>query len=199
MALTVHSAIVHSATCDEIGAHIPAGYLYWTSGQYGGGLDNFPLAQLLIALPVRALGLRYALFSEQHLLLFRLPVVLLALTLGLLTYVYTRDLFGRTAAQVAIALLAVSPNILAHGSLATLDLPTAFFILLALWLLLRHVTAPSTLRFLWFSLALGLAVATKLQALLLLPLTVAVLLAELPALGDEVHLAAGSSWSPRGC
>jgi hypothetical protein len=43
LGLTMHSAIVHSAVCDEIGAHIPAGYLYWTSGHYGGGLDNFPL------------------------------------------------------------------------------------------------------------------------------------------------------------
>jgi hypothetical protein len=180
--LTVHSAIVHSAACDEIGAHIPAGYLYWTSGHYGGGLDNFPLGQLLIALPVRALGLGYALFSEQHLFLFRLPVVLLTLMLGLLTYAYTRELFGRAAAQVALALLAISPDILAHGSLATLDLPTVFFVLLALWRLLRYVTAPSTLRLLGFSLALGLAVATKVQALLLLPLAALLLLAERPNL-----------------
>jgi hypothetical protein len=183
--LTVHSAIVHSATCDEIGAHIPAGYLYWASGQYAGGLDNFPLVQLLIALPVRALGLHYALFTEQHILLFRLPVVLLTLMLGLVTYAYTRDLLGRVAAWAAIALLAVSPNILAHGSLATLDLPTAFFILLALWLLLRYVTAPSAPRLLWWSLALALAVTTKVQALLLLPLAVAILLAERPALGPR--------------
>jgi hypothetical protein len=182
LALTVHSALVHSATCDEIGAHIPAGHLYWTSGHYSGGLDNFPLGQLLIALPVRALGLGYTLFSEQHLFLFRLPVVLLTLLLGLLTYAYARDLFGGAAAQVALALLAVSPAVLAHGSLATLDLPTAFFVLLALWRLLRYVTAPSTWRLLGFSLALGLAVATKVQALLLLPLAAVLLLAERPDL-----------------
>ena len=65
------AAIRNTAVADELAAHIPAGYLYWISGQFGGGIDNFPLAQLWIALPVRLLGLDYQLFTEQHLLLFR--------------------------------------------------------------------------------------------------------------------------------
>ena len=71
----LRSAIANSAVCDELGAHIPAGYLYWTSGQFSGGLSNFPLGQLLIAAPVHWLGHSYELFSEEHLLLFRLPVI----------------------------------------------------------------------------------------------------------------------------
>ena len=57
----VYAAISNSGVCDELGAHIPAGYLYWTSGQFSGGLSNFPLAQLLIAAPVHWLGYSYEL------------------------------------------------------------------------------------------------------------------------------------------
>ena len=51
----VAAAVRNSAVADELGAHIPAGYLYWLSGQYSGGIDNFPLGQLWIALPVKLL------------------------------------------------------------------------------------------------------------------------------------------------
>src|SRR5205823_149821 len=102
VALTVHSAAVHSGTCDELGAHIPAGYLYWTSGRFTGGIDNFPLGQLLIALPVYLRGLSYDLFTEQHLFLFRLPVVAMGALLGLVLYVFAKDLAGRGAALVAL-------------------------------------------------------------------------------------------------
>ena len=80
----VYAAISNSGVCDELGAHIPAGYLYWTSGQFSGGLSNFPLGQLLIAAPVYWLGHSYELYTEQHLLLFRLPVILMGACLGVL-------------------------------------------------------------------------------------------------------------------
>lgn len=67
------------AVCDELGAHIPPGYVYWTSGVYSGGIGDFPLGQMWISAPVALTGLDYQLFTDQHPLLFRSP----ATTLGL--------------------------------------------------------------------------------------------------------------------
>ena len=132
----LNDAFQNSAVADEVGGHMTAGYLYWTSGRYTGGIANFPLAHLLIALPVVLLGRSYELFSEQHLVLFRLPVLLMGLLLGIVLYRFTAGLFGRKAGLGALFLFCLSPNTLAHASLATLDLPIAFFVVLtayALW------------------------------------------------------------------
>ncbi len=168
-----YDAAVHSGTCDELGAHIPCGHLYWTSGRFSGGLGNPPLGQLLIALPVKLLGRPYELYTEQHLLLFRLPVLLMGLALAAAVYAFASELFGRGAALVALFLLALSPNVLAHSALATLDLPAACFCFLAVWLLHRYVRRPGVVRLLAFSAALAAALLTKVQGVLLLPIAAA--------------------------
>ncbi|OQW95749.1 MAG: hypothetical protein BWK77_06920, partial [Verrucomicrobia bacterium A1] len=173
----LNDARVHSAVCDEIGAHIPSGYLYWASGRFSGGVDNFPLGQLLIALPVRLLGLSYELFTEQHLLLFRLPVIAMAVLLGFLVHRFARAIAGPRAGLAALFLFAFCPNMIAHGSLATLDLPLAFFVFATMAALLGFVRKPTGGRFFLFALALAAALATKIQALLLVPLALAVLAA----------------------
>jgi hypothetical protein len=155
---------------DELGAHIPSGYLYWLSGQYSGGIDNFPLAQLWIALPVRLLGLEYELFTEQHLLLFRLPVLVLGVALMASIYGFARGLYGREAAIAALFLACLSPNLLAHSSVATLDLPTTCAVFVAVWSLYRYATSPSLGRLLLAAAAVAVALSVKIQAILLLPI-----------------------------
>lgn len=167
----LYGLVQNSGVCDELGAHIPSGYLYLKSGEFSGGLDNLPLGQILIALPVKLLGLDYELFTEQHLLLFRLPVLLMGLLLAQLLYVFTRRLHGQLAALAALFLYCLSPNILAHATLATLDLPVSFFVFLAIFLLHRYVDQPGLRRLIWFGIALGAALLVKVQALLLLPFT----------------------------
>jgi hypothetical protein len=163
-------AVTGSGTCDELGAHIPSGYLYWKTGRFGGGIDNPPLGQLLVASIVKLSGLHYALFSEQHLFLFRLPVILLGLLGGVVLFRMARLLFGRPTAVVALFLYALSPNILAHASLASLDYPLAFFVLLAVYSALVFIRKPGALRFAGLCASLGLALTIKVQAVLLLPL-----------------------------
>jgi predicted membrane-bound dolichyl-phosphate-mannose-protein mannosyltransferase len=170
LANALHGAIRNSAVCDELGAHIPAGYLYWTSGRFSGGIDNFPLAQLIIALPVKLSGCSYELFTEQHLFLFRLPVLLMGVALALVVYCFASDLYNELAGLAALFLFALSPNMVAHASLATLDLATAFFIFLATYLLYRYVERPNIGRVLAFSLALSAAIVTKVQALGVIPI-----------------------------
>lgn len=164
------AALANSGTCDELGAHIPSGYLYWKTGTFGGGIDNPPFGQLLIASLVKAAGLDYALFSEQHLILFRLPVLLLGLLGGIVLFSTARLLFDRTIAVIALFLYALSPNIVAHASLASLDYPITFFVLLTITAALVFVRKPRAFSFLGLCVSLGLALATKIQAILLLPL-----------------------------
>jgi len=167
----LNSAILNSGVCDELGAHIPCGHLYWTSGKFSGGIYNFPLGQLIIALPVKLLGYSYNLFTEQHLFLFRLPVLLMGLLLGVLVYRFASELYGRNAGLAALFLFALSPNILAHSSLATLDLPITFFIFISVYLLYRYVQKPSVLSITLFAMALSGEILTKVQGFSLIPIT----------------------------
>jgi len=173
----LHIALRNSGTCDELGAHIPGGYLYWETGKFGGGIDNPPFGQLLIASLVRAAGLPYSLFSEQHLLLFRLPVLVLGLLLGILVHRLGLRLYGKTAAALALFLYVFCPNILAHASLATLDLPIAFFVFLSIYLSFLFVRNPRIVTLAGLCMAASLAMTTKVQGILLAPLLAAVLAA----------------------
>jgi hypothetical protein len=166
----LNDAARNSAVADEVGGHIAAGYLYWTTGTYSGGIANFPLGQLLSAMPVALLGRRHELFTEQHLVLFRLSNLILGLLMGIILYRFARGIYGRKAAIGGLFLFAFSPNIIAHSSLATLDLPIAFFVFLTFYALWRYVRRPHWLSMLGLSLALACAFATKVQAVLLLPL-----------------------------
>ncbi|MDS0134303.1 MULTISPECIES: phospholipid carrier-dependent glycosyltransferase [unclassified Amycolatopsis] len=126
---------------------------------------------------------RYVLYEPGHdagrlLLLARLPVIVLTLLFGLVVFLFARDLAGPAGGVVALALYALSPDLIAHGSLATLDVPVAGFLVTSAWLLWRARKRP------WrclplAGLALGAAVATKMSALAAVP--VVLILAALSA------------------
>lgn len=102
------------------------------------------------------------------LLLARLPVIVLTLLFGLVVLAFARDLFGPVGGLAALALYAFSPDLIAHGSLATLDVPMAGFLLTSVWLVWRARRRP----FLYLplaGLALGAALATKMSALSAVP------------------------------
>jgi len=101
-------------------------------------------------------------------LLARLPVIVLALLFGLVVLAFARDLVGPVGGLVALALYTFSPDVIANGSLATLDVPVAGFLLTSVWLLWRARRRPG--RYLPLAgLALGAAVATKMSALAAVP------------------------------
>jgi len=112
----------------------------------------------------------------------RLPVIVLTLLFGLVVFAFARELVGAARGLVALALYAFSPDVIAHGSLATLDVPEAGFLLTSVWLLWRARRRPR----LYVPLAgaaLGAAVATKMSAL--------------PAVPVLMLLAVASVWSAR--
>lgn len=118
-----------------------------------------------------------------RLMLFaRLPVIVTTLLFGLVVFVFARELVGAAGALTALALHAFSPDVIAHGSLATLDVPAAGFVLTSAWLLWRARRRPR-LYVPLAGVALGAALATKMSTLAAVPVLVA--------------LAALSSWSAR--
>nr|WP_242625216.1 phospholipid carrier-dependent glycosyltransferase [Krasilnikovia cinnamomea] len=105
-------------------------------------------------------------------LLARLPVIVLTLLFGLVVLAFATELAGRWGGLLALALYAFSPDVIAHGSLATLDVPVAGFLLTAAWLLWRARKRPR-LYLPLAGLALGAALATKMNALVAVPVMLA--------------------------
>jgi len=98
----------------------------------------------------------------------RLPVIVLTLLFGLVVLAFARELVGSAGGLVALALYAFSPEVITHGSLATLDLPASGFLLTSVWLLWRARRRP--LPYLPLAgAALGAAVATKMSTLPTVP------------------------------
>ncbi|OPF80206.1 phospholipid carrier-dependent glycosyltransferase [Streptomyces antioxidans] len=98
----------------------------------------------------------------------RLPMIALTLLFGLVVFAFARELTGPVGGAVALALYAFSPDVIAHGSLATLDVPAAGFLLTSAWLLWRARRRPR-----WHlplaGVALGAALATKMSTLAAVP------------------------------
>ncbi|MGV9423113.1 ArnT family glycosyltransferase [Streptomyces sp. NPDC003656] len=98
----------------------------------------------------------------------RLPVIVLTLLTGLVVFAFARDVAGTPGGLVALALYAFSPDVIAHGALATLDLPVTGFLVTAAWLSWRARRRPR--RYVPLTgLALGAALATKMSALPAIP------------------------------
>jgi len=173
--LCLVDAIESSAVADEIGGHMASGYLYWKTGSYSGGVMNFPLGHLIMGLPGKILQCQHTLFTEDYLLIFRLPILILGTLLGFCLYRFTDRYFGRGAALAALCAYCLSPNMIAHSSLATLDVPITafcFFTIIAAWNFKRR---PAWWRMVVLSVLLGCALTTKVQGVLLIPLCLIIL------------------------
>ncbi|MGW7205694.1 phospholipid carrier-dependent glycosyltransferase [Streptomyces sp. NPDC054837] len=108
----------------------------------------------------------------QLMLWARLPVIVLTLAFGLVVLAFARELAGPAGGLVALALYAFSPDVIAHGSLATLDVPAAGFLLTSVWLLWRARLRPR-LYVPLAGVAAGAALATKMSALAAVPVLLA--------------------------
>lgn len=110
----------------------------------------------------------------QLMLLARLPVIVLTLLFGLVVLFFARDLAGPWAGLIALTLYTFSPDLIAHGSLATLDVPAAGMLLTAFWLAWRARERPG--RYVPLAgAALGAALATRMSVLPAVPLLILLL------------------------
>ena len=107
----------------------------------------------------------------QLIQLARLPVLVFVLVLALVVFLWSKSLFGPWGGLLSLGLLALDPNMLAHGGLATTDIPAVSTILLAMFLLRRYIFAPTRANLCFAGIAAGVALATKFSALILIPVT----------------------------
>ena len=199
-AAMLSTAVRQTPTIDEP-VYIGTGVVYLYEHDLRYNPEHPPLAKLLIGAGPALAGAhldtaftgdqqqvgRHLLYAsgndaQRILLAARFPVVVLTLLFGLVVFAFARDLAGPLGGVAALALYAFSPDVIAHGSLATLDVPMAGFLLTAVWLLWRARRRPG-LCLPPAGAALGAAVATKMSAL--------------PAVPVLVGLAALSVWSFR--
>ena len=185
-----------SITNDEI-VHIPAGYYHLVAGKFQLNNEHPPLVKLWAALPLLFIqpnepgpsppGEVTGNFSEEtwkyldqfwpnnkdHFAAIsfwtRTMMVPITLGLGVLIFVYARDLFGARAAVLAVALYTLEPTVLGHGRLVHTDLPSAFFFLLFFFVLRYYLRKRTPRRALLLGLVGGLALVVKFSMIVLLP------------------------------
>lgn len=107
--------------------------------------------------------------AEQVLFFSRIPTTLIAALLGIVLFLWTRELGGTLAGVFAVTLYAFDPNIIAHNHYVTTDIGSAAFIFFAFYFFVRFLKAPSRNNILLAGLFLGLAELVKFSAVLVFP------------------------------
>src|SRR5215207_10677923 len=154
-----------SITVDEW-VLIPAGFYHLTEGDYRPVNEHPPVAKVLGAAPLVALGAQappveagahdYEYFlgrfeefwrtnaGRLDYLCFwaRVPAVALTLVLGALVFIFARRHWGARAALFAVALYAFEPTVLAHGRVVQTDVPSALALLVFAFALHAYLRAP---------------------------------------------------------
>ncbi len=200
----VTSAVQQSPTIDEP-VYVGTAEVYRQQHDLIYNPEHPPLAKLVIAAGLTFAGAkldpdyranqtnlgRHFLYESGNnpfrlMLLARLPIILLTLLFGLAVLFFARDLAGPWAGLIALALYAFSPDIIAHGSLATLDVPAAGFILVTFWMLWRARDRPR-LSLPLAGVALGAALATRMSTLPAVPLVLLLVLLAPAAFGPAVR------------
>lgn len=188
--LAVTSARRKSSTFDE-GAHIPAAYTYVALGDFRLNPEHPPLVKLLAGLPLRwlhpkmdtedpdwkagkqwefAMKFLYEWNDADRLIFWaRVPVMLLAMLIGLVVWHCARTFYGWKAGYGALLLYLFNPDVLAHGQLVTTDLAVAGGFFTAVYCFYRALQRVTLGRVLLLGLAVGLTVIAKFSGVLVFP------------------------------
>jgi 4-amino-4-deoxy-L-arabinose transferase-like glycosyltransferase len=188
VALALHGAWTKSETYDEP-MTLLAGWSYVQTGDFSFNREHPPLAKLLMGLALLPLdpvlpesyqtlpAPAYTFFTRQpevspQAMLFaaRLPGILLGILLLLYVRRWATTAFGPTAGLAALVLVATNPNVIAHARVAGNDFACAVFMFAACYHGWRWLAEGGRRSMALLGLTLGLALGSKLTALLLLPL-----------------------------
>jgi 4-amino-4-deoxy-L-arabinose transferase-like glycosyltransferase len=193
-----------SLTADER-VHLPAGYAYWTAREFRLNPEHPPLIKLLCAIPLLPLrpamprttpdagrtwhafqadfGARFLFANDAQrlLVLGRLPALLVGVLLLALLFSWSREMHGDSRAGLAtLFLAALEPTLIAHSHFVADDVGLACFAVMALYFLWRFARTALIRDLALASLGMGMALATKYSALVLLPVFFALLLGRWP-------------------
>jgi predicted membrane-bound dolichyl-phosphate-mannose-protein mannosyltransferase len=188
-----------ATTMDER-AHIPSAYSYVRYGDMRLNPEHPPLLKDLAGLPLLALQPEFPIESEewknginaqwilgqkfisclvpeeacndadQITFWSRVPIVLVAVLMGIFLFVWTRSLAGKGAALFALTLYAFDPNIIAHSHFVTTDIGIAAFLFFSFYYFVRFLQDPSRRNIIISGIWLALANLAKFSAVLLFPI-----------------------------
>jgi hypothetical protein len=191
------AAMRESATVDEV-AHIGAGISYIQKLDLRLNPEHPPLGKVIAAAPLVIRGARADYSSpawaasesffpaymaqwvfgdwvlgrwndmQATLRWSRAPMLLLAVLLGALVYLYASRIGGPWGGLLCVSLYATAPVFIAFGPLVITDIPVTLFTLLALWVLGELWRNPSRRNAALFGLALAAALLSKFTAGILL-------------------------------
>ncbi|MGO8745182.1 MAG: ArnT family glycosyltransferase [Thermoguttaceae bacterium] len=192
--LLAWSAYRYSPTFDEP-AHLVAGISHWQLHRFELYRVNPPLVRMVAALPVLmvgyesdwrgfndfpgarvelAAGRRFTDANGDRIVwlmtIARWACLPFSLIGAGICYFWARDLYGNVPRVLAILLWCFSPDILAHGSLITPDVPATALGVAACYAFWKWLNQPGWLKTIGSGSLLGFAALTKFTLLVLYPL-----------------------------
>lgn len=193
-ATLIASSWKNSAIFDET-AHTAAAYSYITQFDYRLNPEHPPLVKDLSALPLLFSGgikfptdtkawqndingqwdqgriFLYESGNDADKILFRmrLPIMALAILLGVLIFQWTKTRYGNSAALIALTLYSFSPTILAHSQFVTTDIGAALAFFASLISFITFLEQPTWKRATIAGIIFGIAQTAKFSLFLLTP------------------------------
>lgn len=191
-----------SPTLDE-GVHLSAGYTFWRYNDYRLNPENGNLPQRVMALPLLFGSYKFPITdsetwrsSKKWELTWqwfyglgnnagemtrhgRASMGLLAVVLGLLVWLWSRQLFGPLGGFLSLLLYVLNPSILANGALMTSDTASALFFFAATWSWWRMLQRFTIARLIISAFAMAGLFMSKMSAPLIVPVASILVIARL--------------------
>ena len=195
--LSLGAARQKSPTFDEP-LHLFAGYSYLKWGDFGINPEHPPLAKIVAALPLLALHLndqrvekserdhvqaqrghawelanRFLFLDNDAETIFfpaRIAMILLAVGLGVVVFLWAREFNGLGAASAALFVYCCDPNMLAHAAIVHTDVPFTLFFFSATYFFWLSLNDLRWTNLLLTSTFFALAAITKFSFVMILPI-----------------------------
>lgn len=100
----------------------------------------------------------------------RIPILILGLSLGILIFLWARELYGFAGGILALALFCFDPNFIAHSGLVTTDVGLALFMFGTVYFFWRCCRRLTLANVVGACLFFGMALASKFTGIVLLPI-----------------------------
>ncbi|MDI6783579.1 MAG: glycosyltransferase family 39 protein [bacterium] len=187
----IFSIYFNSVTVDEY-THVPVGLSQLRTGKFNMEMMNPPLVRMWASLPLLFYRPRlhlepgfenidYVFYARQFMLenaeqyhtlvvLCRIMIFLLIIPLAILLWKWTSKEYGAETGVVALFLLLLNPNILAHATLATTDFGLTVIFFGAIYALKRFIETPNWKYAIILGIVLGIAQSAKFTSVLLYPI-----------------------------
>ena len=183
-----------SAIMDEV-AHIPAGYSYLTQKDMRLNPEHPPLLKDLSAIPLLFIkginfpnqlkswtsevnsqwdfGFKFLYESgndaDKIIFWSRIPMLLLLILLSFFIYRWTKELYGKIPALLALFFFTFCPTFLAHGRYVATDVGAAFAFFFASYFFIKWIKNQNGKNLFWAGIAFGVAQLIKFSLVLLVP------------------------------